>query len=88
MRLSSDFAEGAPFLDGPGGRRVSTRVFERNEAGDRAIDPMYPTFFVAFGSMLVLSDSAYPAFTQALRDALYSAFFRPNALQQHPSRLS
>jgi len=39
VRLSSDFAEGAPFLDGPGGQRVSTRVFERNETGDRAIDP-------------------------------------------------
>jgi hypothetical protein len=70
VRLSSDFAEGAPFLDGPGGQKVSIRVFERNELGDRAIDPMYPTFSVAFGSMLVLSDLAYPEFNQALRDAL------------------
>ena len=31
---------------------------------------MYPTFEVGFGGMLVLSDSAYPAFTRALRDAL------------------
>ena len=70
MRLSPDFAEGAPFRDGPGGEKVSTRVFDRNEVGDRAIDPMYPTFSVSFGSMLALSNSAYPAFTQALRDAL------------------
>jgi hypothetical protein len=69
VRLSSDFAEGAPFID-RSGRKVSTRVFERNETGDRAIDPMYPTFGVGFGGMLVLSDSAYPAFTQALRAAL------------------
>lgn len=69
VRLSSDFAEGAPFID-RSGRKVSTRVFERNETGDRAIDPMYPTFAVGFGSMLALSDSAYPAFTQALRAAL------------------
>ena len=70
VRLSSDFAEGAPFAEGPAQGKVSTRVFERNEIGDRAIDPMYPTFTVGFGSMLVLHDSAYPAFTQALRDAL------------------
>lgn len=70
VRLSSDFAEGAPFVDSPAQRKVSTRVFERNEIGDRAIDPMYPTFTVGFGSMLVLYDSTYPAFTQALRDAV------------------
>lgn len=70
VRLSPDFAEGAPFVDSPGSKSVSTRVFERNETGDRAIDPMYPTFRVGLGSMLVLSDSAYPAFTEALRDAL------------------
>jgi hypothetical protein len=34
--LSSDFAEGAPFVDSPAHRKVSTRVFERNEIGDRA----------------------------------------------------
>lgn len=70
VRLSPDFPEGAPFVDRPGGPRVSTRTFERTETGDRAIDPMYPTFFVGFGSMLVLSDSAYPDFTGALHDAL------------------
>jgi hypothetical protein len=70
VRLSSDFAEGSPFVQDSADRNVSTRVFERNESGDRAIDPMYPTFSVGFGSMLVLSDSPYPIFTQALRDAL------------------
>ena len=70
VRLSSDFPEGAPFTNELGDRSISTRTFERNEIGDRAIDPMYPTFFVGFGSMLVLSDSTYPQFIQALSDAL------------------
>jgi len=70
VRLSSDFPEGAPFVNSLGDHSISTRTFERNEIGDRAIDPMYPTFFVGFGSMLVLSDSAYPEFTAALHDAL------------------
>src|SRR5579864_9103038 len=56
VRLSSDFAEGAPFID-RSGRKVSARVFEMDETGDRAIDPLYPTFAVGFGGMLVLSDS-------------------------------
>jgi hypothetical protein len=70
VRLSSDFAEGAPFIDRSGQRKVSSRVFEKDETGDRAIDPMYPTFAVGFGGMLVLSDSAYPVFTRALSDAV------------------
>ena len=65
-RLSSDFPEGAPFLDLGIGIQISKDVFERNETGDRAIDPMYPTFFVGFGSMLVLRDLAYPKFTKSL----------------------
>jgi hypothetical protein len=70
VRLSADFPEGAPFVSRAGNPTVSSKTFERNETGDRAIDPMYPTFSVGFGSMLVLSDSAYPEFTAALRDAL------------------
>lgn len=77
VRLSSEFPEGSPFVEGLAGRKVSTRVFERYEAGDRAIDPLYPTFAVGWGSMLVLSDPAYPAFSQALRDALKEDLRRP-----------
>jgi hypothetical protein len=68
-RLSDDFPEGAPFRqagegeDGFGpGIRISTRVFDRNETGDRAIDPFYPSFWVAAGSRLVLTDPAYSEF--------------------------
>jgi hypothetical protein len=69
-RLSSDFPEGAPFLDLGTGIKVSDHVFERNETGDHPIDPMYPTFFVGYGSMVVLRDPAYPKFVKSLRTAL------------------
>ena len=69
-RLSSDFPEGAPFLDLGAGIKVSDHVFERNETGDHPIDPMYPTFFVGYGSMVVLRDPAYPKFVKSLRTAL------------------
>src|ERR1700689_1680232 len=49
-RLSDLFPEGAPFVDG-----ISTRLFEREEIGDRAIDPLYPSHFVNIGSQLVLT---------------------------------
>lgn len=70
VRLSEEFPEGAPFLDLGVGTPVSKNLFERNETGDRAIDPLYPTFFVGFGGMLVLRDPAYPQFTKSLRAAL------------------
>lgn len=69
-RLSSDFQEGAPFRDLGAGIKVSDHVFERNETGDHAIDPMYPTFFVGYGSIVVLRDPAYPKFVKSLRTAL------------------
>src|SRR5579862_5405952 len=37
-RLSDLYPEGAPFVDG-----ISTHLFERDEIGDRAIDPLYPS---------------------------------------------
>jgi hypothetical protein len=64
-RLSDQFPEGAPFEDG-----VSTRLFERDEIGDRAIDPLYPSNFVNTGKYLVLTDPAYANFKKALQDAL------------------
>lgn len=70
VRLSSDFREGAPFLDIGAGIRVSDRVVERNETGDHPIDPMYPTFFVGYGSMVVLRNPEYPKFIKSLRVAL------------------
>src|SRR5579862_3621172 len=64
-RLSDQFAEGAPFVDG-----ISTRLFERDEIGDRAIDPLYPSNFANTGTYLVLTDPAYANFKKALQDAL------------------
>jgi hypothetical protein len=64
-RLSDQFPEGAPFVDG-----LSTRLFERDEIGDRAIDPLYPSSFMDTGRLLVLTDPAYAKFKKALQDAL------------------
>jgi len=64
-RLSDLFPEGAPFVDG-----ISTRLFERDEIGDRAIDPLYPSNFANTGRYLVLTDPAYANFKKALQDAL------------------
>ncbi len=64
-RVSDQFPEGAPFVDG-----ISTRTFERNEIGDRAIDPLYPSHFVITGSRLVLTEPAYSEFRKALQQAL------------------
>lgn len=84
VRLSDEFPEGGPFrMEGEGegffgpGIRISTRVFERTEIGDRAIDPLYPSFWVGAGSRLVLADPAYPEFAAALRDALSEKVQRP-----------
>src|ERR1700722_14648883 len=64
-RLSDLFPEGAPFVDG-----ISTRLFERDEIGDSAIDPLYPSNFTNTGRYLVLTDPAYANFEKALQDAL------------------
>jgi hypothetical protein len=65
IRLSDDFPEGAPFLG-----KVSTRSFERDEIGDRAIDPLYPNTFVSTGELVLLTDAVYPDFAKVLNDAL------------------
>jgi hypothetical protein len=71
-RFSDLFPEGAPFVNG-----ISTRLFERDEIGDRAIDPLYPSHFVNIGSRLVLADPAYSDFKKALQDALNEKTQRP-----------
>jgi hypothetical protein len=83
-RLSDDFPEGTPFRqegEGEGavgpGIRISTRVFERNEIGDRVIDPLNPSFWVGAESRLVLADPAYSAFAAALREAPSEKITRP-----------
>jgi hypothetical protein len=73
-RLSGEFPEAAPF------DRVtdmdfmhleeSTRIFEQTETGDRAIDPLYPSFLVDDGVRVALSDPAFAGFLKALEDGL------------------
>jgi hypothetical protein len=71
-RVSEQFPEGGPFVDG-----ISTRLFERNEIGDRAIDPLYPSHFVITGSRLILTEPAYSAFRKSLQQALDENVPRP-----------
>jgi hypothetical protein len=74
-RLTAEFPEGAPFreiegLMGSPQLQVSTRIFERKETGDRAIDPLYPSFFSDAGARVVLSDPTHAEFRKALEEAL------------------
>jgi len=75
--LSDEFPEGAPFrreqINMGGavpGLHMSEGLFEQEEVGDRAVDPLYPSFLVAAGSRLVLIDPAYSEFIRALQEAL------------------
>lgn len=81
-RVSSDFSEGAPFARTqygmfPHALSVSTRTLERVETGDRAVEPLYPSFFSAAGAAQVLSEPLYTQLRQALEDALAENTTRP-----------
>lgn len=74
-RLSDAFPEGAPFTSrrismGNFLLRISKQKFERTEIGDRAIEPLYPTFFTIDGPLQVLSEPGFSELTTALRDAI------------------
>jgi hypothetical protein len=73
-RLTDDFPDAAPFSAikamGSGELRVSDRVFERLENGDRAIEPLYPSYLTSVGPLEVLHDQAYSELTAALTTAL------------------
>ena len=49
---------------------ISTRSFERDELGDRAIDPLYPSFLRPTGAQVVLNDPGYSELSKALEQAL------------------
>src|SRR5437868_11503392 len=75
--MSSDFPEADPFttLNGQGfpdapNSQVSTRTFERLEIGDRAIEPLYPSFLTNVGVMKVLTEPGYSNLKRGLTDAL------------------
>jgi hypothetical protein len=73
-QLSSEFPEAGPFQKLPELEFMhlerSIRTFERNEIGDRAIDPLYPSFLRDDGIRVVLKDPAYAGFKKALQDGL------------------
>jgi hypothetical protein len=50
--------------------RISSSTLERTEIGDRAIDPLYPSFFTDHGYQKIITASAFAEFKQALTDAL------------------
>jgi len=81
--LSDEFPDCGPFhreqikMGGAvPGLHMSEGLFERKEVGDRAVDPLYPSFMVAAGSRLVLIDPAYSEFTRALQEALNESVTR------------
>lgn len=75
-RLSNAFPEGAPFVQFNGrgmgdiSLRISKEKFSRTELGDRAIEPLYPSFFSNDGISQILAEPRYSEFTAALRQAL------------------
>ena len=79
-RLSDEFPEGAPFREFADffHLRVSARVFDRTETGDRAIDPLYaPPANSPEGSRQLLIEPRYSEFTGALQEALRKPTPRP-----------
>ena len=75
VRLSKEFPEAAPFeklrkanLFDP--TEFSTRLFDQYEGGDRAIDPLYPSFLSSAGALQVLTEPNYSELEHVLTDAL------------------
>lgn len=73
-RVSDAFPEGAPFEPfhvrmGNFPIRLSKQKLSRTEVGDRAIEPLYPTFFTAEGPALVLREQ-FTELSTALREAI------------------
>lgn len=80
--VSSDFPEGAPFVlfteaMAVPNLRISRSTLERTEIGDRAIDPLYPSFFTDRGYEKIMTAAAFGEFKQALTDALSESKQRP-----------
>jgi hypothetical protein len=81
LRLTNDFKEGGPFspiaVMGNNSLPVTTRTFQRIEAGDRAVDPLYPSFLTAKGAEFVLVDPQFSALKGALLEACAETAARP-----------
>jgi hypothetical protein len=79
-RLSDDFADSAPFVtlrESLIPLKASTRIVERTENGDRAIEPLYPSFLSNAGVVQVLKEPAYTELKTALESALAEKDKRP-----------
>jgi hypothetical protein len=81
-RLTDEFSGSGPFfkvnvMGFPQGLSVSTRLFERIEDGDRAIDPFYPSFITSAGLYEALSEPRFSQLKQALTVALNEKKARP-----------
>jgi hypothetical protein len=81
-RLSEELGQGAPFATPadrpfPARVRVSTRLFERFEDGDRAIEALYPGFMTSSGRLAAFREPRRSRLAQALRDALAETTVRP-----------
>ena len=81
-RMTSDFPESRPFSAARqfGLARsvlVSTRTFDRFEIGDRAIEPLYPSFFNAEGVRQVLAEPNFSQLKTALLEANAETNRRP-----------
>jgi len=72
FRLTEDFKEASPLIPSNlMGRAlsVSAGTFKRIESGDRAIDPLYPSFLTSTGIDVLLADPVFSELTRALNDA-------------------
>ena len=80
--MSSDFPEAGPFTGseamGVTGLRVSTRRFERVEMGDRAIEPLYPSFLSSAGALSVLTEPRFSQLREGLTTAISDRNIRPS----------
>jgi hypothetical protein len=83
VRLSDDFAEGAPFtFSDPslvGKRKYSAGLFQRIESGDRAVDPLFPQeqFRDDVSTVQLLVDPRFSEFGKLLAEALAEQRSRP-----------
>ncbi len=82
-RLSNDFPSAAPFQPaqamGQSDLKISTKTFTRIESGDRAIDPLYPSFLNRGGDFEALSEPRSLRLESALNDALSEKMTRSTA---------
>lgn len=76
VRFTTEFIDRGPFDDQPspalqyGTIRLSTRIFDRHEDGDRAVEALYPKFMTGGGVRAVLEDPRYAELSDALTAAL------------------